>query len=92
MIDKEADLFYDIHIRPILKSHLDEILPITTAFSAASLIGDGQSPVAAGATIRADVESEMDEVQKKVKEKEDRVEREAKSREESAPKEVVAEP
>jgi hypothetical protein len=90
LIDKEADFFFDAHIRPILRAHLDDILPITSAFSA-SLIADRPSNEPVG-SMWVDVAKEIEKVREEVKVEQQRVEEEDGVKEESAPREDAIEP
>jgi hypothetical protein len=91
LIDKEADFFFDTHIRPILKTHLDDILPITSMFSTA-LIANRFRGEASTENVRGDLAVEKDEVRKEVKKEEERVAEENRIREASAPHEIRARP
>jgi hypothetical protein len=90
-VDKEADYYFDHHLKPVLSAHLNDVLPLTTAFSD-SLLNRFRVQQSSKEDIQSVVAEEMKVVREEVHAEEERVREEQRVQEERAPHETFVEP
>jgi hypothetical protein len=91
LVDKEADYYFDHHLKPVLSAHLNDVLPLTTAFSD-SLLNRFRMQQSSKEDIQSVVGEEMKVVREEVHAEEERVGEEQRVQEERAPHETFVEP